>query len=612
MAEVASSRRGEGQDWFIFMRMIDPILESCAMVTNKHQAENSALDELVAEICEYLLKGELALFCGAGISKNSGLPLVDELKRSILETLLETKQDIKQVMKVPYPFEAFLQAILDPSLISGMKLDSTKILEIFRQGEPNSNHVFIARLAKNGFVKTVATTNFDLLIEKALQNEGWEGGINFDRYYTEESFSEAEPAEHDIRFSLFKLHGSIDHPETVRATLSTVASQSLSKQRMLAINHLFSTGTHKAILVIGYSCSDIFDLIPQIQSIDTDYKQVFFIDHIEGIRLPTVYDLDTQRKKNPFIHFPGRWIKWSADELIKDLWSTVGESIGKYEFIRTNFNWRSDASAWLGEVQKDLGAKYFTAGHVLENIQMRGTSHIQLFDKARFYFERALEFAKENKDAGAMMACNTEIGDIYSNWRDSANHAIPANIHKAIEYHQKALSLAEDLPDEISESYAASFGIRLGLDYGSIKKFDIANDWLEKSRRRSRGMPDTQKIDAKLSSSYVAFGVTRLEEKKPAEALEYFKKAFSHEDREDGQQISLNCGTAFLRLRRFDQAMSCYHRSEAICKEKGDLYTLNEVYKSLSDAYLAIRNTERSEHYRQKHKLTEARMRSFH
>jgi len=579
---------------------------------NQIGSKKAKLNELVVEISEYLSRGELALFCGAGISKDSGLPLANDLKRSILETLLESKQDRKQVMKVPYPFEAFLESIFDPGLISGMRLDSTKILQIFLHGEPNSNHVFIARLAKSGFIKTVATTNFDLLIEKALTKEGLEEGIDFERYYTEEHFSEAESTEQDQRFTLFKLHGSIDHPESVRTTLNAVASQSLSEQRMPATRHLFSTGAHQAILILGYSCSDTFDLIPQIQSIDRNNKKIFFIEHTEGVELPTVCDVTARSKRNPFRHFPGRWIKCNTNELIKDLWSTLIGSIGKYEFIRSNFNWRRDVSAWLGGVQKDLGAKYFTAGHILENIQMRGTSHIQLFDKARFYFERALEFASENKDVGAMMACNTEIGDIYSNWRDSANHAIPANINKAIEYHRKALSLAEDLPDEISTFYAASFGVRLGLDYGSIKKFDIAKDWLEKSRRRSRGMPDTQKIDAELSSSYVAFGVMHLGEKKPAEALECFKKAFSlHDGRDNGQELSLNCGTAYLRLRKFDQAMICYHRSETICKEKGDLYTLNEVYKSLSDAYLEIRNIERSEYYRQKHKLIEARMRSF-
>ncbi|MGA2885231.1 MAG: SIR2 family protein [Halobacteriota archaeon] len=567
------------------------------------------------EIKKRLLAGEVALFCGAGISKNSGLPLADELKRSILETLLQTKQDVKQSMRVPYPFEAFLQSVFDPGLVSGMRLNSMKILEIFRHGEPNSNHVFIARLAKSGFVKTVATTNFDVLIEKALKNEGLEEGIDFERYYTEEGFSAAESAEQDERFTLFKLHGSIDHPETVRATLNAVASQSLSKQRMRATRHLFSTGAHQAILILGYSCSDTFDLMPQILSIDTNDKKVFFIEHTEGVALPTVYDLRARRKRNPFRHFPGRWVKCSTDDLIKNLWSTVEGSIGKYEFVRSSFDWRPDVSAWLGEVQKDLGAKYFTAGAILENLQKSGSSHVQLFDKTRFYFERALEYAEDKKNIGGMMTCNARIGTVYWSWRDSGNRAIAQHIERAIEHHQKAFGFAQDLPAEISEYYAAGCCLMLGLDYESIKEFDVAKDWLKESQKHYRRMPDAQKIDANLIGTYVALGSLHLTERKPAEALGCFKKSFNLRkalDNESGiAPLCLNCGSTYLRLRRFDRAISCYQMSEKIAEEKGDIYTLNAVYKGFSDVYQAADDTESSQHYKQKLQLLEARMRPF-
>ena len=108
---------------------------------------------------------EFAVFCGAGISKNSGLPLANELKRYILEKLPIDKKDIEEVMASNFPFEAFIETISENT-------DISEILEIFQNGEPNTNHILIAKLAKNGYLKTIFTTNFDLLIEKALEKEG--------------------------------------------------------------------------------------------------------------------------------------------------------------------------------------------------------------------------------------------------------------------------------------------------------------------------------------------------------------------------------------------------------------------------------------------------------
>lgn len=40
------------------------------------------------------------------------------------------------------------------------------------KGEPNANHVGMAKLAKKGKLKAILTTNFDIFLERALQQEG--------------------------------------------------------------------------------------------------------------------------------------------------------------------------------------------------------------------------------------------------------------------------------------------------------------------------------------------------------------------------------------------------------------------------------------------------------
>ena len=107
-----------------------------------------------------------------------------------------------------------------------------KILDIFKGGEPNANHILIARLAKNGYLRTIFTTNFDLLIEKALEKEGLKKKKDFDVYYDEEQFSTIDfDNMQDGIVRIFKIHGSIDNIDSIRTTMSAIASKILSDKR---------------------------------------------------------------------------------------------------------------------------------------------------------------------------------------------------------------------------------------------------------------------------------------------------------------------------------------------------------------------------------------------
>lgn len=94
----------------------------------------------------------MVLFCGTGISKNSGLPLSNELKLYILEKLfvdknINSEKDIKKIMKSNLPFEAFMEIISENNGISD-------ILDMLISGKPNTNHIMISKLAKKGYLRT--------------------------------------------------------------------------------------------------------------------------------------------------------------------------------------------------------------------------------------------------------------------------------------------------------------------------------------------------------------------------------------------------------------------------------------------------------------------------
>ncbi|WP_349626100.1 SIR2 family NAD-dependent protein deacylase [Leuconostoc citreum] len=99
----------------------------------------------------------LILFVGAGVSKNSGIPLWDELVSIFVEELDLDEEDDKDLLKIPqYYYDIF-----------GKNRYYQKLEDFFKtyqNAEPNEIHDLIAEIKP----KHIITTNYDNLIEKRL------------------------------------------------------------------------------------------------------------------------------------------------------------------------------------------------------------------------------------------------------------------------------------------------------------------------------------------------------------------------------------------------------------------------------------------------------------
>ena len=126
---------------------------------------NDSIDTLLFDLKESIKAEEMVVFCGAGISFHSGLPLANDLVRCVLEKLSVAEEETETIIKSNLPFEAFIETLHENS-----KVD--RIFDIFDLGKPNTNHFLLAKSAKAKYVKTICTTNFDQLIEKAFESEG--------------------------------------------------------------------------------------------------------------------------------------------------------------------------------------------------------------------------------------------------------------------------------------------------------------------------------------------------------------------------------------------------------------------------------------------------------
>jgi len=211
----------------------------------------------VSALADELKSQTTAILCGAGISRHSGLPVVDQLVPFVLETLDVPEGSRRHITKSSLPFEAFVETVRQVC-------DIDLLLDIFSLGEPNANHVLIAKLVKQGFLKTVCTTNFDTLIERAFEAEGLHRGSGYQVFSREDDF-DAIPWDSGVA-RLIKIHGSIEDKNGVAITLQQVASRKLSAPRQGVITSLLSS-RHGRLLILGYSCSDVFDISPYIEAV---------------------------------------------------------------------------------------------------------------------------------------------------------------------------------------------------------------------------------------------------------------------------------------------------------------------------------------------------------
>lgn len=135
----------------------------------------------------YSNKGIYALFLGAGISRSSGIPTGWDIVLDLIKKLAKVKKEEptpnpEEWFKIKFGEEPNYSNILaklvksSTERVNFLKPYFEPTNEEFEQGLklPTPAHKAIAQLVKRGYIKVIITTNFDRLIEKALNEIGIE------------------------------------------------------------------------------------------------------------------------------------------------------------------------------------------------------------------------------------------------------------------------------------------------------------------------------------------------------------------------------------------------------------------------------------------------------
>lgn len=544
-------------------------------VSNQNNVE---IEKTISTICESLKHKETAIFCGAGISFNSGLPLVNDLLKYILRLVGVNNNDAEKLLKSNLPFEAFIQTLIDEASVDD-------ILEIFSKGEPNTNHDLIAEILNSGYVKTVMTTNFDTLIERALTKIGLNEGVNYQVFSTEEEFKNIDWKSETIK--IIKIHGCISNKKEMAITMELVARRIINQQKNYLISSFFSSKINSNILVLGYSCSDLFDISPIIESLEDNKSQITFLEHNSSNKEIKIESISLKNFKNPFQDYIGKRIYFQTDEFTKQLWKSILSK--PYELKQFEISWKKNIDKWLQEitsyssgmknqisarlfydigeynlsikiweegltiVQKENNLLFFYAQ--LGNIGM-ALNAIGKFTDAKKCLEESVKVCREIGNIQGEISQLQALGNIYRNLREFDN---------AIESFNKAVSLAEK---NESDSLCSTLG-NLATIYNQIEDYDNAIKILQKGLPIALATGSKQSEGSMLTSLGIAFFQKGDIEKAVDLVMESIKVTRQIGDRQ-GKCMSLhNLSNFCLQIEDYENCFKHSRNGLEIAKEIG-------------------------------------------
>ena len=301
-----------------------------------------------SEKIETLLKEGLIIFCGAGISAKSGIPLSRILIPELIDKLssrIIAKRFKSAVCKLP--LEILLDTLKNNS-------DISELLNVFVNSQPNRYHQMITELAKRGIVKTIVTTNFDTLIEQAFENSGLLLGKDYFIYSDEEDFSKYVNNGSDNRIVLIKIHGTINKPESIRTTMKEIANSSLSKSRARVLRSIFGQSDMQ-VLVIGYSFSDNMDINPILSNLKEPVSRVTVIQHsvnnMQNFEFKDEFEISVSKILR---NFKFEIIKENTNQLVNCILLRLGLQLTMDFTTKSELNWKEFVSAWNSTLSKHV------------------------------------------------------------------------------------------------------------------------------------------------------------------------------------------------------------------------------------------------------------------
>ncbi len=257
------------------------------------------------------------------------------------------------------------------------------------------------------------------------------------------------------KVQVIKLHGSIENKEKLAVTLKRVSKQYYSQRSRKVLEYIFSAGPSKNVLVLGYTSSDVFDISPQIQSLEPNHKNIFYIQHPD----PDPEDKSSKQKNpNPFEKYQEKRFIFDTDDLVKKVWNQIfhEEEYRKTEI--TKIPWKVQIDSWSQKM--DEISRFFMVGQIFLKISE--------YARAEKYYKKGLQIWQPEGNRGGEGRLLGNLGIVSISLGDYEN---------AKGYYEKALNIAQVIEDKEGEGVYLG---NIGTVFRSLGNFTKAKDHYEK------------------------------------------------------------------------------------------------------------------------------------
>ncbi|CAO3350599.1 SIR2 family protein [Azospirillum palustre] len=198
--------------------------------------EDRDTEDFLSKYLKELNSDNAAVFIGAGLSKAAGYVDWPGLLSGVAKTLgLDARKETDLV--------ALAQYHLNSNATNRHQLTQLLIDEFSDLKAPTENHEILARLP----IRTFWTTNYDRLIEKALEA----GGKRVDTKYTKEHLANTRRGRDAV---VYKMHGDIEHPD--KAILTKDDYERYHQTHGPFTTALSGDLVEKTFLFLGFSFTD--------------------------------------------------------------------------------------------------------------------------------------------------------------------------------------------------------------------------------------------------------------------------------------------------------------------------------------------------------------------
>lgn len=262
---------------------------------------------------------QIVFLCGSGISLDAptSLPTVRYFTLETLKLLNTNENIISQVAvkmnTISYRFEVLISYIrntCDPQL---------HVVKLFQHASYNKIHDFLAYMYHQG--ASIITTNFDTCIENALSAHNV--SCHEDSYLIYQGY-DLKTIQNNKHYFI-KIHGShIPTADNYQDLVITIENLAKTANTFAFLPHwkqtLLNLFKDKYLVVMGYSCSDDFDIVPLLHMISS--KQIIWFDYDISSQYPVYLshsshkNIERLASDRPLSYFKGQIVpmldKWAS------------------------------------------------------------------------------------------------------------------------------------------------------------------------------------------------------------------------------------------------------------------------------------------------------------